>query len=109
MRFEINSPAFVSGEYISASIREPVVREFPADIELDNIAPRWKPLDDEAVDALARLDAQARQRQLDGGVEKPVGKTGKVIPVEVPAAAPLPNGTKTPDTMSEASRPAGKK
>jgi hypothetical protein len=109
MRFQITSSAFVNGEYIAADVRNPAVREFDADIDLDNIGPRWVPLDDEAKDALVRLDTLARQRQIEGGVEKPVGKTGKVAPIEAAPSAVIQGGTKSADTMSEASRPAGKK
>jgi hypothetical protein len=81
MKFLIDRPAFVAGEYLSASVQDPIVKEFPANASLDHISRSWKPLDEEAIAALEKL-----------GVRKP---RLALEPENRPGAAPV-------STMAEA-------
>lgn len=55
MKFLIDRPAFVNDTYIEARVQEPKIVEFRSDVGLDHISRGWKPLDQEAVEALAKL------------------------------------------------------
>lgn len=55
MRFLIDRPAFINDTYIEARVQDPKIIELKADVSLDHVSRQWKPLDKEAVAAIAKL------------------------------------------------------
>jgi hypothetical protein len=84
-KFLLEANAFVDGEFIAASVAQPVIRTVPDDTPQDHISASWKALDAAALKLLKVQMPAAKITQLINAA--PV-VTNETVSAQVPVASP---------------------